>query len=138
VKRKRYLVNMSEETGENDPHDVIRWIKEEMDMGADGHIRFYDQGKVDKITNEINLKYELRGSNRVSIPAYACDFRVNGQYCYIYYWECQSGDRVKNNFEYVMEACKKLGDYAKLKAWGEFENRCDKEAILVEDQEVWT
>jgi len=99
-------------------------------MGADGHIRFYDQGKVDKICGEINLKHGLKGNKQVHFPGYKCNFRVNGQPCYLIYWESQSMDSWHNwDFQ-------ETKTFLRIKK--EFENRCNAEAILVEDQEVWT
>ena len=124
-------------------------------MGADGHIRFYDQGKVDKICNEINVKHGLKGNHRVSFPGYLCNFRVNGQPCYLVYWDSpgrkynmkpRKTQIVKfNNGEVIShKSMDSWHDYdwcetkEKLRIIKEFEDRCNAEAILVEDQEVWT
>jgi len=98
-------------------------------MGADGHIRFYDQGKMDKICDEINFKYGLKGNKRVHFPGYKCEFRVNGQPCYLVYWD----GTVDSWHEWDFQESKEKRRIIK-----EFEDRCNAEAVLVKDQEVWT
>jgi hypothetical protein len=112
-------------------------------MGADGHIRFYDQGKVDRICKEINLKYKLKGNEKLAGIGYKCDFFVNGQPCYVIYWDSFSRkDVVKSNLPGKTMDTWHNYDFCKtkeqLRIFKEFEDRCNEEAILVEDQEVWT
>ena len=116
-------------------------------MGADGHIRFYDQGKVDRICREINLRYGLKHEESLNGIGYKCDFRVNGQPCYVVYWDtCSRKEAVKSKSGNVrlrktMDTWHNW-DFAKtkeqLRIFKEFEDWCNTEAILVEDQEVWT
>ena len=116
-------------------------------MGSDGHIRYYDQGKVDKICNEINLEHGLKGDKRVSFPGYKCDYRVNGQPCYLIYWDCPGRKHNINSKDGTVKSHKVMDswhdwdfqyDKQFLRIKQEFEDRCNAEAILVEDQEVWT
>lgn len=116
-------------------------------MGARGFITFYDQGKVDHICNEINHKYNLKGDERLFGIGYKCDFRVNGQPCYVTYWDsCSRKEGVKSK-DGTVKSRKVMDtwhdwDFAKnkeqLRIFKEFEDRCNAEAVLVEDQEVWT
>lgn len=116
-------------------------------MGSDGHIRFYDQGKVDRICNEINFKHGLKGNERLSGIGYKCDFRVNGQPCYVTYWDNCSRKEIVSSKSGKVKLRKTMDtwhdwDFAKtkqqLRIFKEFQDRCNAEAILVEDQEVWT
>jgi hypothetical protein len=116
-------------------------------MGARGCITFYDQGKVDKIVKELNIKHGLKGEHALSSIGYLCDFRVNGQPCYVTYWDsCSRKEGVNSKSGNVrrrktMDTWHDL-DFAKtkeeLRIFKEFEDRCNAEAVLVEDQEVWT
>lgn len=115
-------------------------------MGARGCITFYDMGKVDKICKELNHKYGLHGAEALVGIGYKCDFRVNGQPCYVVYWDSVSRKRELNK-KMVLKIWKAMDtwhnwDFAKtkdqLRIFKEFEDRCNAEAILVEDQEVWT
>ena len=103
-------------------------------MGSDGHIRFYDQGKVDRILQEINHKYNLKGDHKMKYPGYKCDFRINGQPCYIVYWTCGCAKKDMNSWHDWDFSFNK----EELRILKEFEDRCNAEAILVEDQEIWT
>jgi hypothetical protein len=116
-------------------------------MGADGHIRFYDQGKVDRICSEINFKHGLEGNKRVHFPGYKCDFRVNGQPCYVIYWDSPGRKFNMRSKKGEVKSKKDMDswhnwDFQETKAFlvikKEFEDRCNAEAVLVEDQEVWT
>jgi len=116
-------------------------------MGARGCITFYDQGKVDKIAKELNIKHGLKGKNALSSIGYLCVFRVNGQPCYVVYWDsCSRKESVNSKSGNVrirktMDTWHNL-DFAKnkdeLRIFKEFEDRCNAEAVLVEDQEIWT
>jgi hypothetical protein len=116
-------------------------------MGSDGHIRFYDQGKVDRISEEINHKYNLKGDHKIRFPGYKCPFTVNGQPCYVIYWDSNSRKEIIENPKGWRKAKKIMDSWhdwdfqynkAELRIFKEFEERCNAEAILVEDQEVWT
>lgn len=97
-------------------------------MGADGHIRFYDKLKVDKICRELRIKHKYS----VHFPGIVCDFRVNGQYCYLDYWE--AGGNMKSHVDQYYLAFPKEKKYI----WNEFKQRLNSEAILVDDLEIWT
>jgi hypothetical protein len=116
-------------------------------MGAKGCITFYDQGKVDRIANELNHKYALNDDDRLLGIGHKCDFRVNGQPCYVVYWDSVSrkeGVKSKDGSVKSRKVMDTWHDYDLLKTkeelriFKEFEDRCNNEAVLVKDQEVWT
>lgn len=106
-------------------------------MGADGHVAFYDKLKVDKISKEIYEKYGFR-CDILSIGR-ECNYRVNGQYCYIVYWDVGKNGRYFG-WELFHHLYKRDGkiNWNDIRAIKEFEDRIKTEATLVEDQEVWT
>jgi len=121
-------------------------------MGSDGHIRIYDYYKVCKIRNELNKQIPNR-QDWLSFPGYILGWTVNNQQACLIYWDCGLGRKEthpkdKGGFEGQWEQelywyktyAKEHGGFHKtlLKLFQEFRDRCDKEAILIEDQEVWT
>lgn len=88
-------------------------------MGADGHIAIYDAEKVTQILAEINEG--LTECGHVWWPGYFCDWTCNGKPAAIVYW----GDNI---MEWPFDSPK---------LW-ELERRANAEALLVENQEVWT
>lgn len=97
-------------------------------MGADGHIKFYDKLKVDKICKELRIKHKYP----VRFPLIICNFTVNGKACYLDYWE--EGGHINCGLD------REYGAYPQHKKyiWDELKKRCNSEAILVEDVEIWT
>lgn len=99
-------------------------------MGADGHIAYFDREKVNQIQKEIEEKYNTK---EVYFNGYSPEYEVNGKKVLLAYW----GDNASwcgwgaegsqlNDYEENSEAVK------------EFAKRIATEAIVVEDQEVWT
>jgi len=116
-------------------------------MGARCFITFYDQGRVNRICHEMNHKYDLKGNERLSGIGYTCDFRVNGQPCYVVYWDSASRREGVKSKDGSVKSGKTMDtwhnyDFCKtkeqLRVFKEFEDRCNAEAVLVKDQEVWT
>ena len=116
-------------------------------MGAAGYITFYDKDKVNSICVELNRKYDLKGNERLCGIGYSCNFTVQGQYCYIVYWDTVSrkeGVKSKNGTVKSKKVMDTWHNYdfdktqEQLKIFKEFEDRCNTEAVLVKDQEIWT
>ena len=121
-------------------------------MGSDGHIRIYDYTKVSKILKEIN-KEIIDRKDWLRFPGYVLDWTVNNQQACLIYWDCGLGRKETHpkdtgGFEGQWEqelywhkgyAKEKGGFYkTRLKLFQLFWERCDKEAVIVGDQEVWT
>lgn len=88
-------------------------------MGADGHIRIYDKEKVDAKANELDC-------NKPTFW-YETSWTCNGKLAYLAYW----GDNM------LLDVSEPDDDWdneqqKKLKLWA------NENAILVDDQEVWT
>lgn len=123
-------------------------------MGSDGHIRIYDYYKVQKILNEMNKEIPDR-EDWLRFPGYVLDWTVNNQQACLIYWDrginrpqTHPEDKGGYGFDgqwaqqfwfYKRNAKEKGGYYKKLSAYfQEFEKRCDEEAVIVSDQQVWT
>ena len=116
-------------------------------MGADGHIAIYHYAKVEKILKEINETIPDR-KNWFLFPGYKLNWTVNNQPACLVYWDHGIGRKSKYGFkgqwqyelEYYIYNARAEGGYWKELAnkWLIFRERCDKEAVIVEDQEVWT
>ena len=100
-------------------------------MGADGHIRIYDADIVDSIKCAV-MKNTGMDENTVYFPGYYCEWTCNGKRACLVYW----GDNMlEDMWEYWMDYAKT--DEQRL-AKQVFQERCNAEAVIVSDQEVWT
>lgn len=114
-------------------------------MGSDGHIAIYSYAKVRNILKEINATIPDK-KNWLSFPGYILGWRVNNQEACLVYWDCGMGHKHaylgqwQYELEYYIREAQKEGGYWKdlAKKFSEFRDRCNAEAIIVEDQEVWT
>jgi hypothetical protein len=99
-------------------------------MGADGHIAYFDADMVDKIQEEIKLKYPTQ---QIDHRESGCNYTVNGKRVYLSYWG-DNADWCGWGAEGSL-----LSDYENNnEATQEFAKRVSQEAIVVADHEVWT
>ena len=98
-------------------------------MGADGHICIYDAGKVDAKARELGA---VRDDGRVDLPYgwYRCAWKCNGKDALVAYW----GDS-PNCYDATQPGelmCNDGPTTGALMVWA------NENAVLVENQEVWT
>lgn len=101
-------------------------------MGADGHISYFDADIVEKIKEEVQKKYP---DEEICFYGYTCSYTVAAHRVVMSYWDSDlrglcgwgaEGSQIEEDPEGRNEGQK------------EFAKRIVTEAIVVEDQEVWT
>lgn len=116
-------------------------------MGSDGHIKIYNYDKVKKIMLEINSTIPEK-EHQFDFPGYILDWTVNNQRACLVYWDFGIGRKSpfgflghwQYDYEAMVSDAKQKGGIYKVRAkkFKEFWDRCDAEAVIVKDQQVWT
>lgn len=99
-------------------------------MGASGNIAYFDKEKVEQILKEVKKKYRI---DNIYFRGFSCKYMVDGKEVYLAYW----GDNAT--------WCHWGAEGSQLNEWNngndgqkEFARRIAEEAIVVENQTVWT
>ena len=99
-------------------------------MGADGHIAYFDKNKVKQIKEEVKEKYPHQDFN---FDGYECSYTVNNKEVCVSYW-----DNSAHGSKWGAEGSQLSDYYDNNEAQKEFAKRIAAEALIIEDQEVWT
>lgn len=102
-------------------------------MGANGRIAYFDADKVEKIKKEVREKYP---DEKVYFRGYRCDYTVNGRKVVLSYWGDNAWCGWGAEGSQLRDSCWGIDEPSE--AQKEFAKRIATEAVIVEDQEVWT